>query len=344
MNIQPTNIIQFIFVAQISFGVILIWKNTRYRGLSYLLLFGVITMSLNLLEELTLIKSTYLLTPALLLIKGPILYWFVCQLIYPNKHFRNSYLMHLLPFIIGVTLTKWPQYVIALGTISQMLYTLFSLKLIRKYHFTMASIRSDANRLKIGWLTMVIVMFISIEALDLLRLNLQPLLSINTNLAGQFIENTFILLLSSFLIFKAVQNAELFDEMEKYENIAISSLQPKDTEIYKAIFETVHQHIINKSLHHKPRLSLSDIVSETGLTTRDISRAINHTTTKNFCDFINSLRVEDFKNRILNTSKSKLSILNEAYNVGFNSKSSFNLIFKKETGLTPTQFLKQKQL
>lgn len=343
MYIQPTNIIQLIFVAQISFGVILIWKNTRYRGLCYLLLFAVITMSLNLLEELTRIKSTYLITPALLLIKGPILYWFVYNLIYPNKHFRNNYFIHFVPFIIGFTLTKWPQYVIGLGTISQLIYTLLSLKLINKYHLTAASIRSDANRLKIGWLTTVVVMFLSIEALDLLRLNLQPLLNININLAGQFIENTFILLLSIFLIYKAVQNPELFDEMEKYENIATSSLQAKDTEIYKAIFETVHQHIINKSLHHKPRLSLSDIASETGLTTRDISRAINHTTSKNFCDFINSLRVEDFKDRVLNSSNEKLSILNEAYNVGFNSKSSFNLIFKKETGLTPTQFLKRQK-
>ena len=341
MNIQVIHIIQFIFVSQISFGILLIWKSIRYRGLCYLLFFAVFAMSLNLLEDLTSIKGTYLITPPLLLFKGPIFFWFVYRLIYPKKHFTKDRLIHFLPFICAFIFTNWPQFIIALGTLSQLVYVYFSIKLIRKYHVASTSIRSDANRLNIEWVTHVIILFLTIGALDLLRLNLQPLISINANLAGQLFENTFVLILSSFLIFKALQNPELFNNMEEYEKLNATNVKNETDEIYSAIFKTIHELIQSKSLHHKPRLSLSDLSSETGLTTRDVSRAINHIAKQNFCDYINSLRVEDLKKQILTNSSQKISLLNLAYSVGFNSKSSFNAIFKKETGLTPTQFVKK---
>ena len=42
-----------------------------------------------------------------------------------------------------------------------------------------------------------------------------------------------------------------------------------------------------------------------------------------------------------NPKKNEVTILEILYEVGFNSKSSFNTAFKKHTGLTPTAFKKQ---
>jgi AraC-like DNA-binding protein len=58
---------------------------------------------------------------------------------------------------------------------------------------------------------------------------------------------------------------------------------------------------------------------------------------KNFSDYINSLRIEEAK-KILQDPANNKTILEILYETGFNSKASFNAYFKKETGLTPTEF------
>ena len=60
----------------------------------------------------------------------------------------------------------------------------------------------------------------------------------------------------------------------------------------------------------------------------------------NFQDFINEYRVEEFINRLKNDQNNHFTLLGIATDVGFNSKSTFNAIFKKFKGLTPTQFKK----
>ncbi|NRS93879.1 AraC-like DNA-binding protein [Chryseobacterium sp. 16F] len=58
----------------------------------------------------------------------------------------------------------------------------------------------------------------------------------------------------------------------------------------------------------------------------------------NFQDFVNNYRVEEFVKRLKNDQNKQFTLLAIATDVGFNSKSSFNAIFKKTKGLTPTQF------
>ena len=55
-------------------------------------------------------------------------------------------------------------------------------------------------------------------------------------------------------------------------------------------------------------------------------------------DFINTYRIEKAKERLLHPKDEKETILEVMYEVGFNSKSSFNTVFKKKTGLTPSQY------
>jgi AraC-like DNA-binding protein len=57
-----------------------------------------------------------------------------------------------------------------------------------------------------------------------------------------------------------------------------------------------------------------------------------------FSDFVNSYRVEAAKRKLLDPAFRHLSVLGIAEEVGFNSKSSFNSVFKKHTNMTPSRF------
>jgi AraC-like DNA-binding protein len=63
---------------------------------------------------------------------------------------------------------------------------------------------------------------------------------------------------------------------------------------------------------------------------------------QNFYDFINRHRIDEASRLLTNPADEKITILEVLYEVGFNSKSSFNTLFKKYTGLTPTEFRKKQ--
>ena len=60
---------------------------------------------------------------------------------------------------------------------------------------------------------------------------------------------------------------------------------------------------------------------------------------KNFFDYINTHRTEEFKKLVSNPNNRKFTLLSLAFECGFNSKSSFNKYFKKVTGQSPSEYL-----
>jgi YesN/AraC family two-component response regulator len=75
-------------------------------------------------------------------------------------------------------------------------------------------------------------------------------------------------------------------------------------------------------------------------TASKLSAHINTAHQKNFNDFINSYRVQEVK-QMLEAGKHKtLSLLGIGLDAGFNSKATFNRVFKKLTGMTPNEYVK----
>jgi len=91
----------------------------------------------------------------------------------------------------------------------------------------------------------------------------------------------------------------------------------------------------------EPKLTLSNLADELDISNNHLSQVINQYEEKNFFDFVNSYRVEEFKARAVDPANSNFSILAIALDSGFNSKSSFNQVFKKTTGKTPSQFMSE---
>jgi AraC-like DNA-binding protein len=84
------------------------------------------------------------------------------------------------------------------------------------------------------------------------------------------------------------------------------------------------------------------VADKMGISVNHLSQVINQKSGKNFFKFINEYRVEAAKKMLGNNAHQKFTILAIAYDCGFNSKSSFNTIFKEFTGYTPSEFVQKK--
>ena len=85
-------------------------------------------------------------------------------------------------------------------------------------------------------------------------------------------------------------------------------------------------------------LTLNSLAKGTGISSRELSILINHHLNKHFFDFVNEYRIEKAMQLLTDPERKEYTILEILYEVGFNSKSSFNTAFKKYTGKTPTDF------
>ena len=85
-------------------------------------------------------------------------------------------------------------------------------------------------------------------------------------------------------------------------------------------------------------LSIYDLAKDLNVPVKELSVLINHHLKKHFFDFVNGYRIEKAKEMLKDPKKVDMTVLEILYDVGFNSKSSFNTAFKKETQMTPTQF------
>lgn len=91
-------------------------------------------------------------------------------------------------------------------------------------------------------------------------------------------------------------------------------------------------------------LTLRNLAKHINIHPNQLSWLINDQYKKNFKEFINTYRVEHFKNLVNKASDKQLYLIGLAYESGFNSKTAFNSFFKKHTGITPTQYVKMIRL
>ena len=90
-----------------------------------------------------------------------------------------------------------------------------------------------------------------------------------------------------------------------------------------------------------PDYSLQMMADDLQISREKLSYLINTGQQKNFYKFINEFRIEEVKERLLNPKFDHFTVLGIGLECGFNSKSSFNRIFKEETGFTPSEFKKR---
>lgn len=124
----------------------------------------------------------------------------------------------------------------------------------------------------------------------------------------------------------------------KYKRTTLSSHQAKEIE------RKLNELMEKEKPFLNSRLSSPDLAELVDITTNQLSQFLNEHLNKNFYDYVNSFRLKEFLHLSKNPKYSHLSILGLAYECGFNSKTTFNAFFKREMGVTPSEYFKKSEL
>jgi AraC-like DNA-binding protein len=85
-------------------------------------------------------------------------------------------------------------------------------------------------------------------------------------------------------------------------------------------------------------LTLADLARRLSTTPHKLSEVLNSQLEQSFYDFVNAYRVRYVQRRIESEDARNLKLLSLALDAGFASKSTFNDVFKKHTGKTPSDY------
>lgn len=296
----------------------------------------------------------------------PTLYFYVRSVLHTDFRFRPRDWVHTLPFII-ITITFLPRYYLVDNadlkmSINDNLRPSFELLFaqifvyvqmaaylgliyttIKRNKLTILNSYSDGLKLNKQWLSHFMCFFMLSFVLALVR-NVVKF----TEFQGALEVITPIMMLaglgfSCWILWQALNKPEIFKGISSQLEAVIFPATHKKipTEQAVATLATLELHMQSKKSFLNPTLNIDTLAQETGISSQDISLALNHHLGRHFFDFINGYRVEAACEMLASPNYSEKTILDISLESGFNSKSSFNTAFKKQMQVTPSQYREQ---
>jgi AraC-like DNA-binding protein len=273
---------------------------------------------------------------------APTFYLYICSRLYKNFVAEWKLMIHALPAITVMLLMSpllsdgenvhdriaWFGQITFYFSKSQiLLYNLYTLYIIYRYEHDIKFITSADEKKKLNWL-LFITYGLALNSLTDLILYCIPGF---TNIGLGYI--IFWIFLNLFF-FKAILHPDQFLGIDEKKLLPVKLPEDKS----KSHFSIIEEMINNKQLFLDPDLNLHNVAQAVRLSDRVVSQVIKQNTSLNFSDYINKKRIEYSKQVLSTTSRAEKNILEVLYEAGFNSKSVFNIQFKKHTGQSPTLF------
>lgn len=338
-------------------------RSNLLLGLSLLLLaISIGNITLNVIDPELSYGIIYAIDDGFFFLYGPLIYFYVQNVVYRDFKFRLLHIIHLIPallyylyFFISLFISLHidnanladsdteSEFSLAKALIigSVFLYLLgylwFARRAILFYRSEIRKNFSTVEGINLNWLMFILRSFVIITLIAMTH-NIQPILNSNTlNVVTLIALVVFIFYFINRVLVKALNYPEILSGIEwsakeKYQGSNLSS-----DEIGLINLKLVSA-IEDEKLFLNPDLTIKDVADHIGSNTKNVSQVINQIHHKNFFDFINSFRCAEVK-QILEAEE-KSTIMEAMFQSGFNSKSSFNKEFKKLTGQTPTEFKK----
>ena len=166
-------------------------------------------------------------------------------------------------------------------------------------------------------------------------------MSISFSFNADYIFYSLIILFIFYLGYFGIRHQDMFTHNSQTVSAGPLEAKYKKSGLKQDALQELHQklvqHMANEKPYLDPKLTLSGLAHLFSVSPNQLSQVINQQENVNFHDFVNKYRVEEFL--ALAAKPSNFSLLGNALDSGFNSKSSFNSIFKKQKGMTPSQYL-----
>lgn len=277
---------------------------------------------------------------AFLLVIGPLLRWYVLSMLQPNFTLPKQYLVEFIPFALVVlpslfvTKTwfensKWVIIVFSSGLIFIYLHLLLYIVLtwrafdFAKRKYTQRS-PTKSQKAVFNWLHFLLIGYSIIWG--------SYVLNILDDTVPYVIGPIMYSVVIYYLSYKAFQlkTVDLNGDVFKDNTNGI-------------VFDTVVALLVSEKLFLETDLSLPTLSRRLGKSTQQISSAINQYAKRNFNDFVNHYRIEHAKRLLSDPKSDRYTISSIAFDVGFNSLSSFNSAFRKFEGITPSNFRENRK-
>jgi len=294
---------------------------------------------------------------------GPLLFFYTMSLINRDFAFKKIHLWHLLPFFIDLIYRNYrffahenieaaltergffiPYWELRTRYITMdfhvIVYALTSLIIFYMYRSRLKEIFSSVEKIKLSWLHLVLYGFMAIHLLHISKITLPFLPGTWREIIGVLM-HLGNLVLVSIVVFKGLKVPEIFSGWEEKptgQKYAKTALSQEQIDQYKK--KLTHYMEIDKPFLN-PDLSITELADKLSVPSHYISQVLSQGLHLNFYHFVNRYRVEESK-RILAEKGDEKTVLEILYETGFNSKSTFNRIFKQYTGVNPTEFIKSK--
>lgn len=372
MSFNEFNVTMFVSVViGITFALLLIFSHrknqraNRFLGTILLIvtawIFWVASLDIDLdryFPIINVIPFTFSLS------LGPSIYFYVKFLCWPEKKMNPQGYWHFSPVLLEVVahyfkvlesqsagispeetelfVTVYPIIQLA-SLISVAFYVVISLKQLKHFHLFLKENFSDYFKYQLHWLQRLLIIFTVLE-LCWLPYTLIDYFVFDFNLSIEAYYPLYLLIsiITIWIGIESFLRPELVilnrTSNQKYpENMKVT-----EDDIQKGRW--LEREIQSKQYYLNSELTLKTLAENLKMHPNSLSRVLNKALKKCFADFINEYRVDDVKSKFKESKYDKSTLLEIALESGFNSKTTFNRIFKKFTGKTPQDFKKQQLL
>lgn len=292
------------------------------------------------------------------LLAGPIFYAYY-EIISTNKKISWKHSLHLIPFIINcielpfflfnshsLTLEYYAgfwftKYEMIMRLISGPVY--FSIILIKTYRLQQRiEFRSNEIVLSLKWIRNLSLGVFVVYLITLVVTVLELMFRIDIHFRYDYYTLTALTILIFYMGIMGSKQRNIFSNESISDNLN-KAVKNKRTIYLKYNnmdkYEKQLYILMDKEkVFIDPLISLSSLAEKMEIPCHILSLLLNEKINKKFNDFINEYRIEEFKKLISLPSNKKYNIMALAYDAGFNSKATFNRIFKTYTGITPAEF------
>lgn len=266
---------------------------------------------------------------------GPLYYLFVQSCSDRSFQFRQKHLVHFIPAVLGICFGLW----IDEGHLNTLPMLLFIAVFASYYgHYLVYLIISRSYMLKQSraGLNKDVHNLLTLMFYGLLVIWVAYVLNLLDDIVPYVIGPVLYSIVAYVISFIVIQKGYIQKiDQHKYKTT------PLPDEQIDRIFQKILELIEKDKQYKQPDISLNSLSQTLNVSPQVLSMVINQKSKKNFNAFINHYRIEESIQRLQDKQHKNHTIAAIAFEVGFNSISSFNTAFKNHTNKTPAAFRKQ---